>query len=158
MAVCIIKQVIGMETEINMSDSHHAHREYDEDNRLIKEYFENDYQILEDSYIYENGWIIHEQKCTFKLENRGFVNLERYKEDGSEWMQKFFDLETGRLKSEMRQIESDSGIVWHDMDYNEDGTISRSLHTNRPAEGGILEQTILDGKIVSYTFIQREDM
>lgn len=135
-----------------------THREYDEDNRLIKEYFENDYQILEDSYIYENGWIIHEQKCTFKLENRGFVNLERYKEDGSEWMQKFFDLETGRLKSEMRQIESNSCIVWHDMDYNEDGTISRSLHTNRPTEGGILEQTIQDGKIVSYTFIQREDM
>ena len=135
-----------------------THREYDEDNRLIKEYFENDYQILEDSYIYENGWIIHEQKCTFKLENRGFVNLERYKEDGSEWMQKFFDLETGRLKSEMRQIESDSGIVWHDMDYNEDGTISRSLHTNRPAEGGILEQTIQDGKIVSYTLIRREEM
>ncbi len=135
-----------------------THREYDEDNRVIKEYFENEYQILEDRYFYENGWIIHEQKCTFKLENRGFVNLERYKEDGSEWMQKFFDLETGRLKSEMRQIESDSGIVWHDMDYNEDGTISRSLHTNRPAEGGILEQTIQDGKIVSYTFIQREDM
>lgn len=135
-----------------------THREYDEDNRLIKEYFENDYQILEDSYIYENGWIIHEQKCTFKLENRGFVNLERYKEDGSEWMQKFFDLETGRLKSEMRQIESDSGIVWHDMDYNEDGTISRSLHTNRPAEGGIIEQTIQDGKIVSYTLIRREEL
>lgn len=135
-----------------------THREYDEDNRVIKEYFENEYHILEDRYFYENGWIIHEQKCTFKLENRGFVNLERYKEDGSEWMQKFFDLETGRLKSEMRQIESDSGIVWHDMDYNEDGTISRSLHTNRPAEGGILEQTIQDGKIVSYTFIQREDM
>ena len=135
-----------------------THREYDEDNRVIKEYFENEYQILEDSYIYENGWIIHEQKCTFKLENRGFVNLERYKEDGSEWMQKFFDLETGRLKSEMRQIESDSGIVWHDMDYNEDGTISRSLHTNRPAEGGILEQTIQDGKIVSYTLIRREEM
>ena len=136
----------------------HTHREYDEDNRLIKEYFENEYQILEDRYFYENGWIIHEQKCTFKLENRGFVNLERYKEDGSEWMQKFFDLETGRLKSEMRQIESDSGIVWHDMDYNEDGTISRSLHTNRPVEGGILEQTIKNGKIESYTFIQREDM
>ena len=135
-----------------------THREYDEDNRLIKEYFENDYQILEDRYFYEKGWIIHEQKCTFKLENRGFVNLERYKEDGSEWMQKFFDLETGRLKSEMRQIESDSGIVWHDMDYNEDGTISRSLHTNRPAEGGILEQTIQDGKIVSYTLIRREEM
>lgn len=135
-----------------------THREYDEDNRLIKEYCENDYQILEDSYIYENGWIIHEQKCTFKLENRGFVNLERYKEDGSEWMQKFFDLETGRLKSEMRQIESDSGIVWHDMDYNEDGTISRSLHTNRPTEGGILEQTIQDGKIVSYTLIRREEL
>lgn len=135
-----------------------THREYDEDNRLIKEYFENDYQILEDSYIYENGWIIHEQKCTFKLENRGFVNLERYKEDGSEWMQKFFDLETGRLKSEMRQIESDSGIVWHDMDYNEDGTISRSLHTNRPADEGIIEQTIQDGKIVSYTLIRREEM
>lgn len=135
-----------------------THREYDEDNRLIKEYFENDYQILEDSYIYENGWIIHEQKCTFKLENRGFVNLERYKEDGSEWMQKFFDLETGRLKSEMRQIESNSGIVWHDMDYNEDGTISRSLHTNRPTEGGILEQTIQDGKIVSYTLIRREEL
>lgn len=136
----------------------HTHREYDEDNRLIKEYFENDYQILEDSYIYENGWIIHEQKCTFKLENRGFVNLERYKEDGSEWMQKFFDLETRRLKSEMRQIESNSCIVWHDMDYNEDGTISRSLHTNRPTEGGILEQTIQDGKIVSYTLIRREEM
>ena len=135
-----------------------THREYDEDNRLIKEYFENDYQILEDSYIYENGWIIHEQKCTFKLENRGFVNLERYKEDGSEWMQKFFDLETGRLKSEMRQIESDSGIVWHDMDYNEDGTISRSLHTNRPADEGIIEQTIQDGNIVSYTLIRREEM
>lgn len=135
-----------------------THREYDKDNRLIKEYFENDYQILEDSYIYENGWIIHEQKCTFKLENRGFVNLERYKEDGSQWIQKFFDLETGRLKSEMRQIESDSGIVWHDMDYNEDGTISRSLHTNRPAEGGILEQTIQDGKIVSYTLIRREEL
>ena len=135
-----------------------THREYDEDNRLIKEYFENDYQILEDRYFYEKGWIIHEQKCTFKLENRGFVNLERYKEDGSEWMQKFFDLETGRLKSEMRQIESDSGIVWHDMDYNEDGTISRSLHTNRPAEGGIIEQTIQDGKIVSYTLIRREEM
>jgi hypothetical protein len=135
-----------------------THREYDEDNRVIKEYFENEYQILEDRYFYENGWIIHEQKCTFKLENRGFVNLERYKEDGSEWMQKFFDLETGRLKSEMRQIESDSGIVWHDMDYNEDGTISRSLHTNRPVEGGILEQTIKNGKIESYTFIQREDM
>jgi hypothetical protein len=135
-----------------------THREYDEDNRLIKEYFENDYQILEDRYFYENGWIIHEQKCTFKLENRGFVNLERYKEDGSEWMQKFFDLETGRLKSEMRQIESDSGIVWHEMDYNEDGTISRSMHTNRPVEGGILEQTIQDGKIVSYTLIRREEM
>lgn len=135
-----------------------THREYDEDNRVIKEYFENEYQILEDRYFYEDGWIIHEQKCTFKLENRGFVNLERYKEDGSEWMQKFFDLETGRLKSEMRQIESDSGIVWHDMDYNEDGTISRSLHTNRPVEGGILEQTIKNGKIESYTFIQREDM
>lgn len=135
-----------------------THREYDEDNRLIKEYFENDYQILEDRYFYEKGWIIHEQKCTFKLENRGFVNLERYKEDGSEWMQKFFDLETGRLKSEMRQIESDSGIVWHDMDYNEDGTISRSLHTNRPAEGGIIEQTIQDGKIVSYTLIRREEL
>ena len=135
-----------------------THREYDEDNRLIKEYFENDYQILEDRYFYENGWIIHEQKCTFKLENRGFVNLERYKEDGSEWMQKFFDLETGRLKSEMRQIESDSGIVWHEMDYNEDGTISRSLHTNRPVEGGILEQTIQDGKIVSYTLIRREEL
>ena len=135
-----------------------THREYDEDNRLIKEYFENDYQILEDSYIYENGWIIHEQKCTFKLENRGFVNLERYKEDGSEWMQKFFDLETGRLKSEMRQIESNSGIVWHDMDYNEDGTISRSLHTNRPADEGIIEQTIQDGKIVSYTLIRRKEL
>ena len=135
-----------------------THREYDEDNRVIKEYFENEYQILEDRYFYENGWIIHEQKCTFKLENRGFVNLERYKEDGSEWMQKFFDLETGRLKSEMRQIESDSGIVWHDMDYNEDGTISRSLHTNRPAEGGIIEQTIQDGKIVSYTLIRREEL
>ena len=135
-----------------------THREYDEDNRLIKEYFENDYQILEDSYIYENGWIIHEQKCTFKLESRGFVNLERYKEDGSEWMQKFFDLETGRLKSEMRQIESNSGIVWHDMDYHEDGTISRSLHTNRPADEGIIEQTIQDGKIVSYTLIRREEM
>ena len=135
-----------------------THREYDEDNRLIKEYFENDYQILEDRYFYEKGWIIHEQKCTFKLENRGFVNLERYKEDGSEWMQKFFDLETGRLKSEMRQIESDSGIVWHDMDYNEDGTISRSLHTNRPADEGIIEQTIQDGKIVSYTLIRREEM
>ena len=147
-----------METEINMSDSHHTHREYDEDNRLIKEYFENDYQILEDRYFYENEWIIHEQKCTFKQENRGFVNLERYKEDGSEWMQKFFDLETGRLKSEMRQIESDSGIVWHDMDYNEDGTISRSLHTNRPAEEGIIEQTIQDGKIVSYTLIRREEL
>lgn len=147
-----------METEINMSDSHHTHREYDEDNRVIKEYFENDYQILEDSYIYENGWIIHEQKCTFKLENRGFVNLERYKEDGSEWMQKFFDLETGRLKSEMHQIESNSGIVWHEMDYNEDGTISRSLHTNRPAEEGIIEQTIQDGKIVSYTLIRREEL
>ena len=147
-----------METEINMSDSHHTHREYDEDNRVIKEYFENDYQILEDRYFYENEWIIHEQKCTFKQENRGFVNLERYKEDGSEWMQKFFDLETGRLKSEMRQIESDSGIVWHDMDYNEDGTISRSLHTNRPAEEGIIEQTIQDGKIVSYTLIRREEL
>ena len=135
-----------------------THREYDEDNRLIKEYFENDYQILEDSYIYENGWIIHEQKCTFKLESRGFVNLERYKEDGSEWMQKFFDLETGRLKSEMRQIESDSGIVWHDMDYHEDGTISRSLHTNRPADEGIIEQTIQDGKIVSYTLIRRKEL
>ena len=135
-----------------------THREYDEDNRVIKEYFENEYQILEDRYFYENGWIIHEQKCTFKLENRGFVNLERYKEDGSEWMQKFFDLETGRLKSEMRQIESDSGIVWHDMDYNEDGTISRSLHTNRPVEGGILEQTIQDGKIVSYTLIRQEEL
>ena len=135
-----------------------THREYDEDNRVIKEYFENEYQILEDRYFYEKGWIIHEQKCTFKLENRGFVNLERYKEDGSEWMQKFFDLETGRLKSEMRQIESDSGIVWHDMDYNEDGTISRSLHTNRPADEGIIEQTIQDGKIVSYTLIRREEM
>lgn len=136
----------------------HTRREYDEENRMIKEYFENEFQILEDSYIYENGWIIHEQKCTFKLENRGFVNLERYKEDGSEWMQKFFDLETGRLKSEMRQIESDSGIVWHDMDYNEDGTISRSLHTNRPADEGIIEQTIQDGKIVSYTLIRREEL
>ena len=90
-----------MEAQRNISVSHHTHREYDENNRVIKEYFENDYQILEDSYIYENGWIIHEQKCTFKLENRGFVNLERDKEDGSEWMQKFFDLETGRLKYEM---------------------------------------------------------
>lgn len=135
-----------------------THREYDEDNRVIKEYFENDYQILEDRYFYENGWIIHEQKCTFKLENRGFVNLERYKEDGSEWMQKFFDLETGRLKSEMRQIESNYGIVWHEMEYNEDGTISRSLHTNRPAEEGIIEQTIQDGKIVSYTLIRREEL
>jgi hypothetical protein len=147
-----------MEPKFKTPVAFHTHREYDEDNRLIKEYFENDYQILEDSYIYENGWIIHEQKCTFKLENRGFVNLERYKEDGSEWMQKFFDLETGRLKSEMRQIESNSCIVWHDMDYNEDGTISRSLHSNRPAEGGILEQTIQDGKIVSYTLIRREEM
>ena len=144
--------------DFNTSVPHHTHREYDENNRMIKEYFENDYQILEDSYVYENGWVIHEQKCTFKLENRGFVNLERYKEDGSEWMQKFFDLETGRLKYEMRQIESDSGIVWHDMDYNEDGTISHSLHTNRPVEGGILEQTIKDGKIESYIFMQREDM
>lgn len=135
-----------------------THREYDADNRIILEVFENDSQIIEDRYIYENGWIIHEQTCRFKLEDRGFINLERYKEDGSEWMQKFFDLETGRLKSEMRQIESDSGIVWHDMDYNEDGTISRSLHTNRPVEGGILEQTIKNGKIESYTFIQREDM
>ena len=146
-----------MDSNTNKAQSN-THREYDEDNRLIKEYFENDYQILEDSYIYEKGWIIHEQKCTFKLENRGFVNLERYSEDGSEWMQKFFDLETGRLKSEMRQIESDSGIVWHEMDYNEDGTISRSLHTNRPAEGGILEQTIQDGKIVSYTLIRQEEL
>lgn len=136
----------------------HTRREYDEENRMIKEYFENEFQILEDSYIYENGWIIHEQKCTFKLENRGFVNLERYKEDGSQWIQKFFDLETGRLKSEMRQIESNSGIVWHDMDYNEDGTISRSLHTNRPADEGIIEQTIQDGKIVSYTLIRREEL
>lgn len=145
-----------MESQIKTSIA--AHREYDADNRIILEVFENDFQIIEDRYIYENGWIIHEQKCTFKLENRGFVNLERYKEDGSEWMQKFFDLETGRLKSEMRQIESDSGIVWHDMDYNEDGTISRSLHTNRPTEGGILEQTIQDGKIVSYTLIRREEL
>lgn len=145
-----------MESQIKTSIA--AHREYDADNRIILEVFENDFQIIEDRYIYENGWIIHEQKCTFKLENRGFINLERYKEDGSEWMQKFFDLETGRLKSEMRQIESDSGIVWHDMDYNEDGTISRSLHTNRPTEGGILEQTIQDGKIVSYTLIRREEL
>ena len=145
-----------MESQIKTSIA--AHREYDADNRIILEVFENDFQIIEDRYIYENGWIIHEQTCRFKLEDRGFINLERYKEDGSEWMQKFFDLKTGRLKSEMRQIESDSGIVWHDMDYNEDGTISRSLHTNRPVEGGILEQTIKNGKIESYTFIQREDM
>ena len=145
-----------MESQIKTSIA--AHREYDADNRIILEVFENDFQIIEDRYIYENDWIIHEQTCRFKLEDRGFINLERYKEDGSEWMQKFFDLETGRLKSEMRQIESDSGIVWHDMDYNEDGTISRSLHTNRPVEGGILEQTIKNGKIESYTFIQREDM
>ena len=44
------------------------------------------------------------------------------------------------------------------MDYNEDGTISRSVHTNRPTEGGILEQTIQDGKIVSYTLIRREEL
>ena len=147
-----------MEPKFKTPVASHTHREYDADNRIILEVFENDFQIIEDRYIYENGWIIHEQKCTFKLENRGFVNLERYKEDGSEWMQKFFDLETGRLKSEMRQIESDSGIVWHDMDYNEDGTISHSLHTNRSVEGGILEQTIKDGKIESYIFMQREDM
>lgn len=147
-----------MEAQRNVSVSHHTHREYDENNRVINEYFENDYQILEDSYIYENGWIVHEQKCTFKLENRGFVNLERYREDGSQWLQKFFDLVTGRLESEMRQIETESGVVWHDIDYNEDGTISRSLHTSRPVEGGIAEQTIQDGKIVSYTFFPREEM
>lgn len=65
-----------------------------------------------------------------------------------------FNLKTGRLESEMRQIETNDGCIWHENIYHEDGSVRRALHTTRPVKGGTLEQTIVDGKIEEYTIIK----
>lgn len=129
----------------------HTHREYDDKGRIILEVFESDEVRVKDIYQYEKEWIIREQEHYIKSEERGYLSVERFREDGSAWTQKFFDLKTGRLESEMRQIDTAEGCIWHDIDYHEDGTISRSIHTTRQVEEGTLEQTIKDGKIESYT-------
>lgn len=134
----------------------HTRREYDDNGRITLEIYESDTVRITDKYLYENEWIIREHENFFLTEDRGFLSVERYREDGSAWLQKMFDLKSGRLESEMRQIETADGCIWHDITYNEDGSITRAVHTTRPVKGGTLEQTIVDGKIEEYTIIKPE--
>lgn len=137
-----------------MSHQPHTHREYDAEGRVVLEVFEDDSTCIVESFQYEGDWTIHEQKQISKDIEDGFLCIERFKNDGSAWTQKMFDLKTGRLESEMRQIETDDGCIWHEMTYNEDDSVRRAVHTTRPVKGGTLEQTIVDGKIEEYTIIK----
>lgn len=137
-----------------MSHQLHTHREYDVEGRVVLEVFEDDTTRVVEAFQYEGDWTIREQKQIFKENEDGYLCIERFKNDGSAWIQKMFDLKTGRLESEMREIETKDGTIWHDVTFHEDGSVSRAIHTTRPVKGGILEQTIVDGKIESYTIIK----
>lgn len=137
-----------------MSHQPHTHREYDAEGRVVLEVFEDDTTRVVESFQYEGDWTIREQKQLSKEAEDGFLCIERFKNDGSSWTQKMFDLKTGRLESEMRELKTKDGTVCHDVTYCEDGSVKRALHTTRPVKGGTLEQTIVDGKIEEYTIIK----
>lgn len=136
------------------NDYSHTHREYDVEGRVVLEVFEDDMTRVVESFQYEGEWTIREQKHISKDSEDGFLCIERFKNDGSAWTQKMFDLKTGRLESEMREIETKDGTIWHDTTYHEDGSVKRAVHTTRPIKEGTLEQTIVDGKIESYSIIK----
>lgn len=131
----------------------HTHRKYDDQQRIVLEIFEDDALKVVDYYQYEHNWIIREQWYEEKNGLVKFRSVERYREDGSAWTQKFFSDGTN-LTSESRQIDTASGAIWHNIDYNPDGTISRSIHTTTKFPEGIVEQTVKDGRIEEYTLIQ----
>lgn len=131
-----------------------SYRKYDDNGRITLEVLDSDAIHITDKYQYENDWTIREQKHIFKDSEDGFLYIERFKNDGSAWTQKIFDLKTGRLESEMREIETKDGTIWHDTTYHEDGSVKRAVHTTRPVKEGVLEQTIVDGKIESYSIIK----
>lgn len=135
----------------------HTHRKFDDFGRIILETYEDDFVVVTDVYQYDGDWIICEQTREFKDRNTKFKSVERYREDGSGWIQKYF-ADGVHLTSESRQLDTESGTIWHNIEYYPDGTISRSVHTTTPLPEGVLEQTVEDGTITEYSLIKRNEV